>query len=187
MRFRYILAGWEGSAHDGRVLQDAQTKHEFCTPKGKYWLGDAGYGCTEFVLAPYRGVRYHLKEQRLAGQTPENAKELFNLRHASLRNVIERIFGVIKRKFKILSSAAEYSVDSQIHLVIALTGLANFLTAYESISQEELEEADRDIQEVVPAEEITPLAGEPESSEMAARRDQMAKVMWEDYCLYKRM
>jgi hypothetical protein len=38
MEFVYILAGWEGSAHDGRVLTDAQAKG-FITPKGKYWLG----------------------------------------------------------------------------------------------------------------------------------------------------
>jgi DDE superfamily endonuclease len=38
MEFVYILAGWEGSAHDGRVLIDAQGKG-FITPKGKYWLG----------------------------------------------------------------------------------------------------------------------------------------------------
>jgi hypothetical protein len=43
MRFLYILAGWEGSAHDGRVLKDAQNLKGFTTPKGKYWLGDAGY------------------------------------------------------------------------------------------------------------------------------------------------
>jgi hypothetical protein len=187
-QFLYILAGWEGSAHDGRVLQDAQGGHGFHTPKGKYWLGDAGYGCTEFVLAPYRGVRYHLKEQRLAGQTPDNAKELFNLRHACLRNVIERIFGVVKRKFKILNTTAEYSIDTQIYLIPALIALANFLTMHESISQEELEEADRDIQRESAAD-ITSAgepANEPESSEMAARRDQIAKVMWEDYCFYNR-
>src|SRR5215471_13726721 len=33
---------------------------------------------------------------------PRNEKELYNLRHASLRNVIERIFGVSKKRFKIL-------------------------------------------------------------------------------------
>jgi DDE superfamily endonuclease len=66
MNFVYILPGWEGSAHDGRVLLDAQSSHGFITPPGKYWLGDAGYGNTEFILAPYRSVRYHLKEQWLA-------------------------------------------------------------------------------------------------------------------------
>jgi hypothetical protein len=63
LSFVYILPGWEGSAHDGRVLSDAQSSHGFITPTGKYWLGDAGYGSSEFIMAPYRGVRYHLKEQ----------------------------------------------------------------------------------------------------------------------------
>ena len=77
MQFVYILAGWEGSAHDSRVLSDAQASQGFSTPKGKYWLGDVGYGNSKFVLSPYRGVRYHLKEVRQADQRPENAKELF--------------------------------------------------------------------------------------------------------------
>ena len=38
------------------------------------------------LIAPYRGVRYHLKEYSV--HPPENAKELFNLRHASLRTAI---------------------------------------------------------------------------------------------------
>lgn len=59
--FVYILAGWEGSANDGRVLQDALEK-KFNVPDGKYYLADAGYGNTLKFLAPYRGIRYHLKE-----------------------------------------------------------------------------------------------------------------------------
>ena len=39
MKFVYILAGWEGSAHDSRVLLDAQAGKGFKTPIGKYWLG----------------------------------------------------------------------------------------------------------------------------------------------------
>jgi DDE superfamily endonuclease len=72
---------------------------------------------------------------------PENAYELFNLRHASLRNVIERIFGVVKRKFKILGQVPEYSVDTQVHLVLALCGLYNFIRQYEDID-DELEEVE---------------------------------------------
>ena len=34
--FVYILAGWEGSAHDQRVLSDAQASKGFNTPVGKY-------------------------------------------------------------------------------------------------------------------------------------------------------
>lgn len=96
MEFVYVLQGWEGSTHDGRVLNDAQLNHGFVIPTKRYWLGDAGYSNSEHILVPYRGVRYHLKEQRQASKKPKNAKELFNLRHASIRNVIERIFGVLK-------------------------------------------------------------------------------------------
>jgi hypothetical protein len=59
-----------------------------------------------------------------------------------LRNVIERIFGVAKRKFKILGVTAEYSIQTQIHIVLAVLGLANFITKYEGISTEELDAAD---------------------------------------------
>ena len=56
------------------------------------------------LIAPYRGVHYHLKENSARG--PENAEELFNHRHSSLRNVIERTFGVtfgvLKKRFPII-------------------------------------------------------------------------------------
>jgi hypothetical protein len=39
MIFVYILAGWEGSTYDSRVLGDAQAFKGFNTLVGKYWLG----------------------------------------------------------------------------------------------------------------------------------------------------
>lgn len=61
MMFTFVLVGWEGSAHDGRVLKDGVMKGLHLIP-GKYYLGDAGYALTKYCLTPYRGVRYHLKE-----------------------------------------------------------------------------------------------------------------------------
>jgi hypothetical protein len=66
--FLYILPGWEGSAHDQRVLSDALYQHELKIPPEKYYLGDAGYSNSDYCMVPYRGVRYHLKEQRQASQ-----------------------------------------------------------------------------------------------------------------------
>ena len=79
LEFTYVLAGWEGSAHDGTVLQNAQYNHGFKTPQKKYWLGDAGYSNSDTVLVSYHDTQYHLKEQRLTGKKPENSKKLFNL------------------------------------------------------------------------------------------------------------
>ena len=42
-------------------------------------------------------VRYHLREWSLM-QAQEATRELFNLRHSKLRNVVERAFVVLKKK-----------------------------------------------------------------------------------------
>ncbi|RZC25492.1 hypothetical protein D0Y65_004261, partial [Glycine soja] len=89
LRFIYVLPGWEGSARDSRVLRDAlRRQNKLEIPTGKYFLVDAGYTNGPGFLAPYRGTRYHLNEW--IGNTPQSYKELFNLRHASARNAIER-------------------------------------------------------------------------------------------------
>jgi hypothetical protein len=183
MRFVYILAGWEGSAHDSRVLSDAQASKGFLTPKGKYWLGDAGYGNSEFVMAPFRGVRYHLKEVRQANQKPENAKELFNLRHSSLRNVIERIFGVLKRQWQILGGkGCEYSINTQTDLFCALIGLYNFGKQH---GEEDLFITDEVIDIEVGIEgEVEGNTMETSSTWMNQKRDQIAAEMWKDYQRY---
>ena len=73
---------------------------------------------------------------------PESPEELFNLRHASLRNAIERIFGVIKKKFMILATLTEYSIDTQTQLVPAIVGLYNFIRQYEGIEGGDEDEGD---------------------------------------------
>jgi len=64
---QFSLGGWEGSAHDSTVLADAIAKG-FRVPTGKYYLADAGYAITPQFLTPYRGVRYHQREQVISNQ-----------------------------------------------------------------------------------------------------------------------
>ena len=188
LEFTYILAGWEGSAHDGKVPADALAGKDFRQIKGKYWLGDAGYGNSEFVMAPYRGVRYHLREQRQSNQRLANSKELFNLRHASLRNVIERIFGVVKRKFKILAHKPEFSIDTQADLILGLFALWNFIRSRENASiQQEIDEFEL-VDEIVIDQEET--EGSSRTSQGAGRklmdekRSCIAEATWIDYEKY---
>ncbi|TPX52842.1 hypothetical protein CcCBS67573_g09796 [Chytriomyces confervae] len=126
MMFQFIHVGWEGSAHDGRVLADAYDKG-FSIPEGRFYLADAGYAQREQVLVPYRGIRYHLKEWGQANERPVNAKELFNLRHAELRNVIERIFGCMAKRFLILKAMRSFSLETQRDLAIAIPILFNII------------------------------------------------------------
>ena len=79
------------------------------------------------LIAPYRGVRYHLKEYSIC--FPENVKELFNLRHASLRNAIERAFGVLKKIFPIIASTTKPTCcdDTQNKIILSCCILHNYL------------------------------------------------------------
>ncbi|KAF3781703.1 putative nuclease [Nymphaea thermarum] len=104
-RFQYVLAGWEGSATDSRVLYNAldHPTDSFVVPEGKYYLADGGYPNIVGLLTPYRGHRYHMSEFSAPGpRTPRTQEELFNHRHSSLQNVVERTFGMLKGRFPIL-------------------------------------------------------------------------------------
>jgi DDE superfamily endonuclease len=67
LNFLYVLSGWEGSAADATVFNDARTS-TFHIPQGKFYLADAGFALCDEVLVPYRGVRYHLNEWQRAEQ-----------------------------------------------------------------------------------------------------------------------
>jgi hypothetical protein len=49
LTFQYVLAGWEGSACDGRVVEDALGKG-FPRQEGKYHLGDTAYALSSWLL-----------------------------------------------------------------------------------------------------------------------------------------
>ncbi|KAL0303183.1 UNVERIFIED_CONTAM: hypothetical protein Sradi_6186400 [Sesamum radiatum] len=128
MRFIYVLAGWEGSAADSRVLRDAITRPTgLKIPRGNYYLVDSGYSNGEGFLSLYRGVRYHLKEWESGNNTPQNHEEFFNMKHASARNVIERTFGQLKAHWAILRSPSFYDIDDQNRIIIACCLLHNFI------------------------------------------------------------
>ncbi|XP_062085763.1 protein ALP1-like [Humulus lupulus] len=129
MQFIYAYAGWEGSAHDTRIFYTAlrdSTSNFPKPPQGKYYLVDAGYPQITGFLGPYKGQRYHLPQfQR--GSKPTGYKEVFNQAHSSLRSVIERTFGVWKKRWKILRDMPSYPYQKQVKIVIASMTLHNYI------------------------------------------------------------
>ncbi|KAG6528039.1 hypothetical protein ZIOFF_010177 [Zingiber officinale] len=96
------------------------------------------------LITPYRGIRYHLKEYSRCG--PTNVKELFNLRHATLRGAIERAFGVLKKRFPIIASETEpyYEVDIRTDIILACCILHNFLMGVDP-DESLINEVDREL------------------------------------------
>uniref|UniRef100_A0A803MKZ9 DDE Tnp4 domain-containing protein n=1 Tax=Chenopodium quinoa TaxID=63459 RepID=A0A803MKZ9_CHEQI len=146
MQFIYVLPGWEGSAHDMRVLCNALSRpNGFRVPRGNYYLVDAGYTNCEGFLAPYRGQRYHLKEWM--DQQPESAEEFYNMKHARARNVTERCFGLLKGRWSILRIPSFFPIRNHGRIVMACCLLHNLIRKFmptDDINEDELNEFDDD-------------------------------------------
>ena len=119
--------------------------------EGTYGLFDAGMGLVqERVLVPYRTTRYHLQVscvhqgqgvrcltiwQEFGTDKPRTAKELFNLRHSSLRSrAVECAFGILKGKWRILSKGVDaHSVSHACSIIMACFHLHNFVGYYDGM------------------------------------------------------
>lgn len=129
---------------------------------------------------------------------PQDPEELFNLRHAQARNVVERIFGLFKRKFALMEAAPEYTIEMQAMFIPALGGIHNFIRIYDP-SDEDLQQSqkeggntghsqttEREGQDFEDPRVITPeelgLDITAEERRRALKcRDIIAKQMWIDY------
>lgn len=112
---------------------------------------------------------------------PTNYRELFNLRHASLRNVIERAFGILKRKWKAIGKGCEYDLETQIKLFPVLGMLHNF-----SVTEDDEKAWSYNDVDVVSNIEEERFVRRQDSTAAAAFRDKIAQEMWIDYQNYVR-
>lgn len=191
LQFLYILAGWEGSAHDARVLEDAMSNHGFHILDGYYYPADAGYPMIQRILVPYRKVRYHLKEQYDAEAKPETPQKLFNLRHAQARNAVERIFGIFKKRFAFMATGSKHKIKDQIKLILVCVCLHNFICANNK------EHDYPDIQEAFSTTSSTTPSNRTQSQEytladnaedrisIVELRNRIAQKMWDDYQIFR--
>ncbi|WVZ49431.1 hypothetical protein U9M48_000796 [Paspalum notatum var. saurae] len=116
MRFTYVATGMAGSCHDMMVLRQCMKDPMFPEPPlGKYYLADAGYVTQKGYLGRY-----------IHG-TSEPKETLFNSCHASLRVVVERAFGLLKKKWQIMKEMSFFAKDMQGKFIIACFALHNFL------------------------------------------------------------
>jgi hypothetical protein len=114
---------------------------------------------------------------------PRNAKELFNHCHSALRNVIEHIFGVLKRQWGILRHAPEYDMDIQARIPVVLCALHNFIQKYHPDTFDL--ESDGNPPEINQDVALGELGEGPADAAEWRRADQwqerIANEMWDDY------
>lgn len=88
---------------------------------------DNGYTNADGFLTPYKGVRYHLEEWGEGSRAPQTYQEYFNMSHSKSRNVIERTFGLLKKRWAIMRSASFYQLKTQNRIIMACALLHNYL------------------------------------------------------------
>lgn len=146
-------------------------------------MADGGYINGEGFLAPYRGTRYHLREWEDGTRAPTNKEEYFNMKHSQARNVIERCFGLLKRRWAILRSPSFYPIRIQGRIIIACALLHNFIRTHMDMDPAESMPI---TPEDMPLEEDQPNQAEgvdvvESSNEWTQWRDDLAQEMFESW------
>ncbi|XP_016300735.1 putative nuclease HARBI1 [Sinocyclocheilus anshuiensis] len=109
-----IVARWPGSTHDSRIFDNSHLcalleSHAF---QG-HLVGDNGYPCRAYLLTPI-----------LNPSTP--AEKRYNTCHIAARGLVERVFGVWKKRFPCLQNGLRTKLDTTLAVIVALAVLYNF-------------------------------------------------------------
>jgi hypothetical protein len=122
LKIRNIVARWPGLTHDQTVFNNSVLKRNFENNMYNPYLlvSDSGY-----AIKPYLMTKLH------EVHTP--AENLYNESIIRTRNVIERQYGVWKRRFPILSTGITLSLQRALTVIVATAVLHNI--AVEMIDQ----------------------------------------------------
>lgn len=138
---------------------------------------------------PYCDVRYYLQEWVRGSRGPQNAQELSNMWRSKLRNVVERIFGIMIARYMIHTYLRPFQMKAQVRVVAVLCVLYNILNDFD----EEEDDTPANTRSAAPAEEsaeddsehIYNIVGE-EISTSIIRHDEIASAKWAD-CVARRI
>ncbi|XP_031358099.1 putative nuclease HARBI1 [Photinus pyralis] len=125
LKIQNIIARWPGSVHDSTIFNDSALKVDFESGLygNGYLLGDNGYPCKRYILTPY-----------LNPASP--SQRAYNRAQIATRNPVERLFGVIKRRFPCLSIGFRCRLERALAIVVACCVLHNIAIAQGDIIED---------------------------------------------------
>lgn len=109
-----IVARWPGSSHDSTIFNNSNIRIRF--ERGEFGdsvlVADSGYQNRSYCLTPFHN--------------PQTAAErLYCEAHVRTRNVVERSYGVWKRRFPILAKGIQLDINKVQCLIVATAILHN--------------------------------------------------------------
>jgi hypothetical protein len=116
----------------------------------------------------------------LCKKRPQNYKEIFNHRHAVLRNHVERALGVIKKRFPILKVATFHKIENQVKIPVAAIVLHNIIRSLK-VDEQWLEDQLENVQGNVVDLPDGDQSNDQDNEQGNNLRDTIAQQMWIDY------
>lgn len=114
LKIRNIVARWPGSAHDSNIFRNSNVSGFF--ERGVFGdsvlIGDSGYPIKPYLITPLQQVR-------------TNSENLFNESLIRTRNVVERQYGVWKRRFPALAMGLRVNLNTAQAIITATAVLHN--------------------------------------------------------------
>lgn len=138
LRIRNVVARWPGSTHDQTIFNNSNLKQHFENGRyGRFMLiGDSGYTIQPYLMTPLQHT-----------QTP--AENLYNESIIRTRNVVERQYGVWKRRFPILSLGIRVKLQTVMTIVVATAVLHNIAIDMNEVLPDEWFDVHADVEDVV--------------------------------------
>nr|XP_023021925.1 putative nuclease HARBI1 [Leptinotarsa decemlineata] len=136
LKIRDIVVRWPGSVHDQTIFNNSSLKQKFENGVfGQYMLiGDSGYSLKPYLMTKLQQTR-----------TP--AENLYNESIIRTRNVVERQYGLWKRRFPVLRFGMRLKLETTMAVIVATAVLHNIaIDMNDNFTEEdEIEEDDEDV------------------------------------------
>nr|CAI5865688.1 unnamed protein product [Callosobruchus analis] len=138
-RIRDIVARWSGSTHDKTIFNNTHLKQQFEAghARNKLLVGDAGYHLLPYLLTRLQNVN-------------STAENMYNESLIRTRNVVERQYGVLKRRLRVSKIGMRLNTDAVLAVIITTAVLYNLaIQENEHVPEDWIENLETDEGEVI--------------------------------------
>lgn len=114
MKIMNVVSRWPGSTHDARIWDNSTVAARF--EAGEYdglLVGDSGYALSPNLMTPVL-------------QPTTQGERRYNRAHILTRNIVERTFGILKKRFQILEKGMRFDPTKCGNAIVASCVLHNF-------------------------------------------------------------